>query len=57
MKLEFFNIWSQIYLIPTVKITHDRLLNGFHEVQLIWLKWGVSLMFNEKGNNDKSWFI
>ena len=57
MKLEFFNSWSQIYLIPTVKITHDRLLNGFHEVQLIWLKWGVSLMFNEKGNNDKSWFI
>lgn len=48
MKLEFFNVAYQVYLIPTIKITHDQDLNGWYEVQLIWLKWGLSLMFNEK---------
>ena len=46
MKLEVFSVASQIYLVPTIKITHDRWLNGWHEVQFIWLKWGVSFMFN-----------
>jgi hypothetical protein len=57
MKLEFFTVASQIYLIPTIKITHDRLLNGYHEVQLIWLKWGFSFMFNrnDRTNDHPMW--
>lgn len=53
MDLEVYKIWGQIYPLPTLKITHDRMLNGYHEIHLMWFGWGVCLMFNEKKFNDK----
>ena len=45
MKVEVFGVAYQIYLIPTLKITHSKWLNGCYEIQLIWLKHGVSFNF------------
>jgi hypothetical protein len=47
MKIEPHRIGYQIYLIPTIKITHDRMLNGAYEVIFIWFNFGLSLRFKE----------
>lgn len=45
MKIEVFTVVDQIYVIPTLKITYTRLLNGDLEIQLIWLTKGISIGF------------
>jgi hypothetical protein len=47
MQIEPHRIAYQIYLLPTIKITHDKMLNGAHEVILIWWNFGLSFRFNE----------
>ena len=42
-RIVFFFVGYQIYLIPTIKVTHDPLLYGHRGVELIWLKWGVEI--------------
>jgi len=39
MRLSFVNIWGQLYLLPYIKVTHDRQLNGDLELIIGWLKW------------------
>lgn len=39
MRLAFVNIWGQLYLLPYIKVTHDRQLNGDLELIIGWLKW------------------
>ena len=41
MRLTFVNIWGQVYLLPFVKLTHDRTLNGDLELIIGWLKWEI----------------
>lgn len=43
MNLTIFTVGYQIYLIPTIKITHNEILNGNRGIELIWLKWGICL--------------
>jgi hypothetical protein len=43
--VERYEVVDQIYLIPTIKITHSRTLNGFYTLDFIWIKWGISLMW------------
>jgi len=38
-----FGIAYQIYIIPTIKITHNKFLNGAYAIELIWLKWGIEV--------------
>lgn len=38
-----FKVGYQLYVIPTIKITHNKFLNGAYAVELIWLKWGVEV--------------
>jgi len=45
MKVELFKMVGQFYIIPTIKITYDRTLNGDLEIQLCWFFGGVSFMF------------
>ena len=45
MKTELYSIVDQIYLIPTIKITYSRTLNGYYSIDLVWLRWGVTLMW------------
>jgi hypothetical protein len=44
-KLSISSICSQIYLIPTIKITHNKFLNGNYELCFVWLKWQFTFSF------------
>jgi hypothetical protein len=48
MKLEWYSLTAETYFIPTIIGTYDEWLNGHKEIQLRWLNWGVSLMFEYK---------
>ena len=37
MKIFISSIWGQIYILPYIKITHDRFLNGDLELIIGWL--------------------
>lgn len=41
MKVRIFIVWSQVYITPYVKITHNRHLNGELELIMGWLKWEI----------------
>lgn len=42
-----FKISFQIYLIPTIKITHDPILHGYRSIEFMWLNYGVEIKFNK----------
>jgi hypothetical protein len=39
MKLSINEIWGQVYLLPFIKLTHTRQLNGDLELIIGYLKW------------------
>jgi hypothetical protein len=39
MKLSINEIWGQVYLLPFIKLTHTRQLNGDIELIIGYLKW------------------
>jgi len=39
MKITISNIYGQIYLLPFLKITNTRILNGDLEIIIGWLNW------------------
>ena len=41
MKVRIFSVWSQTYITPYIKVTHDRDLNGYLEFIIGWLKWEI----------------
>jgi hypothetical protein len=45
MKITTFKQVDQLYLIPTIKLTYSRTLNGNLEVMLCWLVGGISIEF------------
>jgi hypothetical protein len=45
MKIELYKQSGQFLIIPTIKITYDRLLNGYYEIIFVWGKWGITFMF------------
>lgn len=45
IEFEKYEVLDQMYLIPTLKITHNRGLNGYYAIDLVWIKWGISLMW------------
>lgn len=48
MKFELYNIWAQLYIIPTFKITYDLDLNESYEIHFNWLNFGAVVIFNQK---------
>jgi hypothetical protein len=32
-------VWGQLYILPYIKVTHTRALNGDLELIVGWLKW------------------
>jgi hypothetical protein len=48
MRIELMTTWHQLYLIPTIKVTHDRMLFGYYNVEFWWFKWGIEISFGEK---------
>jgi hypothetical protein len=45
MKVKIYEVCDQLYWIPTIKITYTRKLNGYYSIDLVWLEWGLSLMW------------
>jgi hypothetical protein len=39
MKVSINEIWGQVYLLPFIKLTHTRDLNGDIELIIGYLKW------------------
>lgn len=39
MRISKAEVWGQIYLLPYIKITYTRDLNGDLELIAGWLKW------------------
>lgn len=48
MRLHFNTVWHQVYLIPTIKITTSKMLYGYYNIELWWLKWGIEIEFKDK---------
>ena len=43
MKITRCEIYGQFYVLPAIKVTYDKLLNGDKEIILCWLKWELIL--------------
>ena len=41
MKLSINEVWGQVYLLPFIKFTHTRQLNGDIELIIGYLKWEI----------------
>jgi hypothetical protein len=44
--INIYWVIGQIYLMPTIKITHSKYLNGDYEIIIGWLKWELVLAWN-----------
>ena len=45
MKLEIYKQTDQLYILPTIKVTYNRSLNGYYEIIFAWGFGGISIMF------------
>lgn len=45
MKIDFYTQIGQFLVLPTVKITFDKVLNGYYELIFAWGSWGISISF------------
>jgi hypothetical protein len=48
MKISIHKIDSQLYLLPFVKVTYDKVLNGSYELIIGWLNIGLSISYKPK---------
>jgi hypothetical protein len=44
MKLEIAKVVSQIYIVPYIKITYDKFLNGNYEFIIGWLNYQIIVL-------------
>ena len=48
MKISKHKIVGQAYIIPSIKITYDKTLNGEYELIIGWFNIGLSLSYKPK---------
>ena len=48
IKIEINTILYQLYLLPTIKITYNKLLNSNYEFIVSWFKWELVLLIKSK---------
>ena len=48
MKISKHTIFGQFYVLPFIKITYDRTLNGEYEFIVGWMMRGISFEFKPK---------
>ena len=48
MKISKHSIVGQFHVLPYIKITHDKTLNGEYEFIVEWLSGGISFAFKPK---------
>jgi hypothetical protein len=46
MTLDLYPIIGQIAILPFIKVTHSKFLNGDYEIIIGWLKWELVLAWN-----------
>jgi hypothetical protein len=46
MKIQSSNVAYQFYLLPTIKVTNDKFLFGYYSIEVMWLKWVISIDWN-----------
>jgi len=44
--MKIYKIESQVYLLPYIKVTHDRILNGRYELIVGWLNIEIVIMYH-----------
>jgi len=54
-KISIDIIVYQYYIIPTIKVTYDKILNGNKSIDLIWLKWALSIELENRTRCSHSW--
>ena len=37
VRFQIYSVWGQIYILPYIKVTHDKQLNGNLELIIGWL--------------------
>ena len=42
MCISTFKVMGQVYVLPYIKITHERMLNGDLELIIGWFNYGIS---------------
>ena len=52
MKKSRYSIVGQFYVLPYIKITYDRTLNGEYEFIVGWMSVGISLSFKPNQNKE-----
>ena len=45
MKIISTTVLYQFYIVPTIRITYSRFLNGNYELSFIWGKWEIDVLF------------
>lgn len=48
MKIEVHEIFGQFYLLPFIKVTFDKTLNGRYEIIIGWTTFGISIRFGKE---------
>lgn len=48
MKIETYKIAYQFHIIPFVKVTYDKVLNGYYELIIGWFNIGLSISYKPK---------
>ena len=48
MKINKYTIVGQAYILPSIKITYDKFLNGEYELIFAWINIGISLSSKPK---------
>jgi len=43
MSISMEYVWAQLYILPFVKVTHYKGLNGDYEFIIGWLKWQLAI--------------
>jgi len=49
MKFKIYSVWGQVYLLPYVKVTHTKRLNGNIELIVGW--WNRELVLEINSDN------
>jgi hypothetical protein len=44
LSIELEYVWGQVYILPFVKVTHYKGLNGDYELLIGWLKWQLAII-------------
>jgi hypothetical protein len=51
-KIQRFRVAYQFYVIPTIKVTYDKWLHGYRDIQFIWGRCGIEIRISKRLDSD-----